>query len=250
MLMRARHSLLADWLDLSLPDDDAEFGRIKQRLAAEGVNARGWRLYLEYGDCLFEALGQPFLHKDWPLTSGPNAIAFLKLLAASEMDVPPPCALVATMREWRIPRDSIEVVPVHFFRALWKATQLQDYASGGESAQVQEFLRESVVPLANWFFSTGGYVDADTNKLKSGWGTLQRDYEAWGLERLKAREVLSSVRAFEQVRSGQNGAAIKEQTTGAVVATVADTYHAIVAITGIGTIAGVGVVRSRCYHEK
>lgn len=186
--MRARHTQLADWLDLPRPDREAEFGSIKQRLAAEGVNARGWRLYLEYGDALFDALGQPFLNKDCPLTSSPNAIAFLKLLAGCEMDVPPPCALVATMRDWMIPGDRIEIVPVHFFRALWKATLLHDYGVSGDSIRMQAFLRESLVPLAAWFFSTGRHLDIDSNKLKAGWLALQRDHQEWALVELKAKE--------------------------------------------------------------
>ena len=186
--MRARHALLADWLDLPRPDGEVELGLIKPRLAAKGVNARGWRLYLEYGDALFEALGKPFLHKDWPLSSGPNAIAFLKLLAGCEMDVPPPCVFLGTMRDWKIPRDRIEAVPVHFFRALWKATLLHDYGASGDSGRMQSFLRDSLVPLAGWFFSTGRHVDMDANKLKAGWSVLQRDHEEWAMAELKARE--------------------------------------------------------------
>lgn len=186
--MPVPHTLLPDWLDLPRPNTEKDLGRLKQELASKGLNARGWRLYLNYGDLLLDALGKPFVEEGRPRSSQPNALAFLKLLAECEMDVPPPCAMIMTMRDWNIPDARIDTIPVHFFRALWKATMLEDFASVGNAGRMHRFLRESLVPLASWFFATGQHVDPDMNKLKSGWQALARDHEAWKLAETKTRE--------------------------------------------------------------
>jgi hypothetical protein len=192
--MPVRHVQLAAWLDVPVAEDGVDLGRLKKALADRGVNARGWRLYLDYGDLLFDALGKPWVHPDWPLSSGPNAVTFLKLLAACEMDVPPPRGLVASMRDWKIPRERLELVPVHFFRALWKACVLAEYESPDNPELVSRFIRSAVVPLAEWFFSTGQHVDADANRLKAGWNALERDYLDWLKAQLRAQEERSPAR--------------------------------------------------------
>jgi hypothetical protein len=48
--MPACHTQLANWLDIPVEDAGVDLGRIKKALAERGVNARGWRLFLDYGD--------------------------------------------------------------------------------------------------------------------------------------------------------------------------------------------------------
>jgi hypothetical protein len=189
------HVQLAAWLDIPQEKSGIDLGRLKKALADRGVNARGWRLYLDYGDLLFDALGKPWVHPDWPIRSGPNAVAFLRLLAACEVDVPPPRILIASMRDWKIPRERLDLVPVHFFRALWKSCVVAEYESPEKPELVDRYVRSAVVSLAGWFFSTGQHVDPDANRLKAGWTSLERDYLVWLKEQLRAQEERSPAKA-------------------------------------------------------
>ena len=193
--MPVRHAQLAEWFDLPRTDGETGLGRLKQALAQHGVNARGWRLYLDYGDALFEALGRPWVAPDWPLSSGPNAAVFLRLLAACEMDVAPPRPLITSLSDWGIPRDRLDLVPVHFFRAAWKAAVHAEYENPHPSDAIERFMQDEVVPLARWFFATGRHVDADANLLKAGWSALEREFREWRKRELHAREERSPAAA-------------------------------------------------------
>jgi hypothetical protein len=81
------------WFEQNLTEGNRakpELGVLKAALLARGLNSRGWRLYLDYGDAIFEKLGKPWVAEDWLYTSGHNAVAFLCLLQGCEMDVLPP----------------------------------------------------------------------------------------------------------------------------------------------------------------
>ena len=185
--MSARHFQLAAWLDLGDDWIEAfESGRMKRTLAARGVNSRGWRLYLDFGDAIFEALGKPWVHPDLHFSSGPNATAFLKLLAACEMDVLPPRALVASIAQWKIPSARLDSIPVPFFRSVWKACIAAEYAADKDA--VSAFVRELVIPVAGWFFSTGQHRDTDPNRLKAGWSRIEAAYLAKRKEEARQRE--------------------------------------------------------------
>ena len=81
--MSACHEQLALWFNVPVDGEGVYLGLLKRELVARGVNARGWRLYLDYGDAIFEALGRPWVDADAPFSSGSNAAVFLRLLAAS-----------------------------------------------------------------------------------------------------------------------------------------------------------------------
>lgn len=82
----AVYSQLPLWLDPRRRENaPVDPGTLKAELARLGINSRGWRLYLDYGDALFLPLGRPWIHTDQPFSSGPNAVAYLRLLQACEM---------------------------------------------------------------------------------------------------------------------------------------------------------------------
>ena len=178
----AIHSQLPFWLDPRRKKDaPVDLGAIKAELARRGVNSRGWRLYLDYGDALFAPLGKPWIHPDQPFASGPNAVAYLALLQACEMDVLPPPALVASLSHWGVPNDRLDRIPPLFFRAAWKAAIANQY----ESVVEAEFIRE-VVRVGLWFFGTGAFETADPASLKAGWAALLRRQQAWSSEQAAA----------------------------------------------------------------
>jgi hypothetical protein len=189
--LSARHAQLAAWFDIPTDDEGACLGLLKKELAARGVNARGWRLYLDYGDAMFETLGRPWVDADAPFSSGPNAAAFLRLLAACEMDVLPPPLLVRSLRQWRIPGERLAEVPPLFLRAAWKASVAADYAGDGSGAQLKRFIDNEVTPLARWFFATQQHREPEANQLKAGWPTLERLHQEWCLQQICQREARS-----------------------------------------------------------
>lgn len=170
-----RHTLLLIWFEQHITLDrrgELDLGTLKQALMQRGVNSRGWRLYLDYGDSLFEQLGHPWVDDDWLYSSGHNAVAFLCLLQSCEMDVLPPPEFVRSMSQWGIPKDRLSLVPAGFFRAAWKACVAADY----QRLPIREFISDYLLPLSRWFFSTGLYQEVETSLLKAGWAALERRY--------------------------------------------------------------------------
>ena len=170
-----RHTLLPHWLglcDVRCENPPVDLGALKQALIKRQLNSRGWRLYLDYGDALFECLGRPWVDPDWMFSSAGNAATFLCLLQACEMDVLPPPELVRSMAEWNIPQNRLSLVPPAFFRTAWKACVAATYA--GQSLEL--FIADELQPLARWFFSSGQYHALDAGQLKAGWSALQRRY--------------------------------------------------------------------------
>ena len=174
----AIHRQLPLWLDPRRREDAAfDLCTLKAELARQGVNSRGWRLYLDYGDALFAPLGRLWIHPDQPFSSGPNAVTYLRLLQACEMDVLPPPDLVSSLQFWGVPNDRLDRVPPLFFRAAWKAAVANQY----EPRAAAEFIRE-VILVGLWFFGTGSHETADSGLLKAGWPALLRRQKAWALE--------------------------------------------------------------------
>ena len=182
-----RHRDLAYWLDLHAADSR----QLKNTLAARGVNARGWRLYADYGDALFDALGQPRVQRDHPFTSVENAIEFLRLLAACEMDVPPPRPLISSIKDWQLPRERLGAIPPPFLRTAWKACAEAEYAQPGNPGAVADFVREHIVPAARWYFESGLHLDGDPNRLNAGWAHIERRYREWRREQARHLEAAS-----------------------------------------------------------
>lgn len=184
----AAHCQLPLWLNPGQrKDTSVDLSRLKAELARQGINSRGWRLYLDYGDTLFSPLGRPWIHPDQTFASGPNALAYLRILQACEMDVLPPLELVASMPMWRLPNDRLDCIPPLFFRAAWKAAVANQYAQ----LDFAEFITE-LISVCSWFFATGTHETADVGLLKAGWPTLLRRYEAWLREQTRQVSIYSS----------------------------------------------------------
>ncbi len=158
-------------------------GRLKEAVMCKGVNSRGWRLYLDYGDAIFEQLGPPWIRlgKDNKINEA-NALAFLRLLQACEMDVLPPTELLRSMARWEIPDRRLDLIPPAFFRAAWKMCIVGEYTN---HAQIEAFVETRIVPVCQWFFATRQHVNPDHKQLKAGWVLLERRYE----EFLAARQL-------------------------------------------------------------
>lgn len=176
----SQHHLLPAWLvgrhDLAEPD----MAMTRRLLLAQGVNTRGWRLYLDFGDALFTAAETPWFDDPYPARCERNAVHWLKLLQACEMDVPPPPDLLPGMVHWAIPEHSLARVPPLFLRAAWKACVAAEY----EGLSRADFIKDSLEPVARWFFSAEAAQRVDVNALKAGWRTLQQHYAKWKAEQL------------------------------------------------------------------
>jgi hypothetical protein len=181
--MSAYHVQLPAWLGIPEGDPGVDLGLLKKTLASRGVNARGWRLYLDYGDTMFDALGEPWIDAEASANCGPNAVAYLKLVAACEMDIPPPPRLVRSISQWSIPDGKLETIPPLFLRAAWKAFAAEDYVGDGDSKHAAQYIDEEVVPLASWYFGSQHHKVTDTNLLKSGWSALERRRYEWIIQR-------------------------------------------------------------------
>ena len=184
--MPLTHRCFFDWMGPSLPQGADGMPLLKQRLARRGVNSRGWRLYLEYGDGLFAPLAVRWFKEEFTHNSVMHAVDYLKLLQACEMDVLPPRALAESLRDWEIPNQLLPSIPPLFLRAAWKAVVRAEYADD----DLEDFVAREVVPLAHWFFQSGAWQSLDANQLKAGWDSLLRRREEWLAEqrRLGARD--------------------------------------------------------------
>ncbi len=67
---------------------DHDMGQLKKVMKAHGVNQRGWRLYIDYGDALFGPLISHMQGKTEEKKQALEAMYWLRLLQACEMDIP------------------------------------------------------------------------------------------------------------------------------------------------------------------
>ena len=169
----ATHVFLHVWLELppSLAGG-VDLAILKTELAGQGVNGRGWRLYLDYGDALFSPLSPQWIFENRPAGAIQNAVVWLKLLQACEMDILPPPLLVRSLTEWGMPDNQLALLPPLFFRAAWKACIAVEYAE----KSLSDFIAREIVPVARYFFASGDYQRLNHQRLKSGWDALKRHY--------------------------------------------------------------------------
>lgn len=164
------HALLPFWLEI-YPDEsgDFDFKQIKSALTNQGVNGRGWRLYLDYGDDLFYPLQEAWIGEDRPFFA-PQAVTWLRILQACEMDVLPPVRLVRSIPEWGIPHSDLDLLPPLLLRAAWKACIAAQY----RNELLCDFVNSDIIPVAKRYFELGAHLEPDTNQLKAGWETVKR----------------------------------------------------------------------------
>ena len=162
---------LPRWLGMEISlEESVDLGALKTTLSNRGVSSRGWRLYLDHGDAMFNPLRKNWFTKQAFPRQANAAVDWLCVLQACEMDVLPPHELVSSLGEWKLPGGQISAIPPLFLRAAWKATVLAQYAD----ANATDFIRNELIPLAQWFFQSGTYKSAGPDRLKAGWEGLRR----------------------------------------------------------------------------
>lgn len=168
------HSWLAYWLDAggdALPPGDDK--ALRAALAAQGVSARGARLYLDYGDRLFAPLGPAWIQRHDCARSRTSAIAWLKLLQACEMDIAPPPAFVRAIAACCQPKAGLGSVPVALFRAAWRGWSQASY--GGQPAA--DFVRDELTPVFLWALRRHETHGLDPNQARRGWAWLRKAWQ-------------------------------------------------------------------------
>ena len=103
---------------------------IKAVLAAVGINQRGWRVLLSFGDALLAPL-MPRAHGSASpsMPSFRTICALLCLIQQCEMDVLPPPELTRAWMRMRFPsaKQDLGDVPVGLFRASWLEAVRRQY---------------------------------------------------------------------------------------------------------------------------
>lgn len=163
----------------------------------EGINTRAKRLYLEIGDALIKPLAPHLSRLDKQLARR-EAVAFLRLIQAGEMDVPPPWELVEALGLLRLPQPAIEKVPAYLFRALWKECAQRLY----QRQPLGDWLRTDAIPLIEWFVLTGQDHSMDANRRKAGWTSFARLREEWACESACADGTRSWPAVMKRFESG------------------------------------------------
>ena len=164
------HSLMMYLLGLTEESGETvDMGILKKAMKARGVNQRGWRLYADYGDRLY----MPVLNHAEARNFTAQAIDWIQVLQACEMDVPPPLYLSKAVTSWPLFGSTTAEIPPLFLRAVWKAAICMEY----QEAKVQTFLDEDVFFVATWYFSQGGIEKVSNGQLKAGWETIWKIYE-------------------------------------------------------------------------
>lgn len=149
-------------------------GGLRPALMAAGVNSRGWRLYCDIGDELFEPIG-PLLRSTPATQALPNAIAFLQLVQACEMDVPPPRELAEALCRLRLPGMALSALPVYLFRAAWKECARLLYAGTFSP----DWLVDEVLPVMNWLLGRNQTRRMDHNQIRANWSSFVRLHNDW-----------------------------------------------------------------------
>lgn len=133
----AQHRELAKWWGVAA---DAENGlcALKSAFDRRGLGRRAWRLYLDFGDALFDPLKPHWLSDEKPFSTPDRAARYLAFLQSLESDIPPPSALVRTVVDWKIPEQRLEQVPPRFFKAAWKRYSFAELSGDGKEALTSE----------------------------------------------------------------------------------------------------------------
>lgn len=170
---------LSTWLARSgATAPDADLGDLKTALSRLGVNQRGWRLLLSYGETIFSPLEGSLINYRRPLASLENLSVYLRLLQQCEMDVPPPPALVQAWGAMKYP-DGPDLhlmdVPVGLFRASWLECVRRQYQGTSE----REFLDMQLPLVVDWFFRAGQHQGLGTQQLRRNWDWFWSRYARW-----------------------------------------------------------------------
>lgn len=151
---------------------------IKAVLAAVGINQRGWRLLLSFGDALLV----PLMPDDHAVASPSmpslqTICALLRLIQHCEMDVLPPPELTRAWMRMRFPsaRQDLGDVPVGLFRASWLEAVRRQY----EGYAFDLLLAEELPSVVRWYFALPQPLS--TQQLKSPWRWFHSQSENWSI---------------------------------------------------------------------
>ncbi|HRQ56414.1 MAG TPA: hypothetical protein PLN31_03290 [Azoarcus taiwanensis] len=125
---------------------------IKAALFGAGINQRGWRLLLSFGDALLAPLMSSGRSSSTAtLPSFPAICALLRLIQQCEMDVLPPPELTRAWMRARFARSQQHLgdVPVGLFRASWLEAVRRQY----EGHALHLLLAEELPLVVRWYFS-------------------------------------------------------------------------------------------------
>jgi hypothetical protein len=151
---------------------------IKAVLAAVGINQRGWRLLLSFGDALLTPL-MPHAHRSVSpsMPSFRKICALLRLIQQCEMDVLPPPELTRAWMRTRFPsaKQDLGDVPVGLFRASWLEAVRRQY----EGYAFHLLLTEELPAVVRWFFSQSRPPTGQ--QLKKPWRWFHTHAENWSL---------------------------------------------------------------------
>lgn len=149
-------------------------GEITEAFKRHGINARAKRLYLELGDALIQPLSFHLscLTREYARR---EAIAFLHLIQAGEMDVPPPRELVEAIGRLQLAQPAIEKLPAYLFRALWKECAQRLY----RQEALGDWLQNEAIPIVEWFVRTNQDRHTDANQRRASWNSFSQRWEEW-----------------------------------------------------------------------
>lgn len=195
-----QHEWLDGWLRACGHRVAAERASRKAALAAEGVNARGLRLYMDYGDRLFVPLVADWLDANQPRQSARRALAYLRLLQSCEMDIAPPRLLPRAFI--RAGFQELDAGQAQLFRSAWRAMSQAEYCGMPQD----RWMTRECVPVLVWMLAKKNGKEA-TSKRMSGamnWTSLLRQCREDTRERkLPAwRMDWSGLMGYQSVRPG------------------------------------------------
>jgi hypothetical protein len=170
-----RHLWLPHWLGqggLDLSTDDHR--KLRKALQDLGIDGRGWKLYVAYGDGLFRPLGTHWLHREDARASATNALAYLRLLMGCETDLAPPPVLAASLADCNLPGNSIAAMPTSIFRGAWRALVQAQYQGMGAG----NFVDREFIPAMRWFYAQPFANQTANREGKADWLWLRRRWAA------------------------------------------------------------------------
>ncbi len=211
-----------------LIQSDFDLHDVRYVLTQLGVNQRGWRMLLNFGEPLFGALRGTSMHDRRPLAAVENLAAFLTLLQQCEMDIPPPPELIRAWVMMPFPsHGAIQLgdVPVGLFRAAWiEAVRLQ-YSGQGLDA----FLADELPAVVTWFFVTGQHEWLTVQELKNGWSWFRNHQLGWRRRCRHSHDMQQDWQPYFKASWVEDGVKVVELVSAAAITEEGETMRHCVA---------------------
>jgi len=172
-------------------------GRFKRWLKARGVNQRGWRLLLDFGEVLFSPLASWLTRIPDPQVRLDEHLAWLRLLQGCEMDLIPPKELVRALCQ-ALELYSLAELDSAFLRAAWKEMARLEYLG----SDPWDFLYGELPLITRWLVEQGGREQLRPGQLKSGWKAIRKAFRGALSDRGLAARVCWEVEVFRVEYAG------------------------------------------------